>query len=394
MLLYAVCAICLACLLVAKGSAGFLRSRCTPAIDRRVQADLIWNEKLQSLRCGPLTAFVNASANLVSVPFYIATLPIITWLGGEAITRHLLLYMAILNYFGLFGKDLFCAPRPLGCSAPASILQPLLHHIPERERVHNNEYGLPSTHTSQSLGYFVYLALLSSDALHLSRAQTLALAALAVLLGAWVAAGRMYSLMHSLTDVLAGTALTVLTLSTYTALSPTIEAWLMSDAPVGAQTLAACVIAMYCYPRPLKPTPSFEDAVAFLGAAAGFLAGAHSTRGLPPQPALDLAAPAHLRAQALQLLVGAALAYAAKEGSSVTVRPVIVATMARVPLRVRAWWQLPALSAVAGAAPQRGLVRMADSAASLQQLAADQGPWSSPETVCPSSCVSMSMCWL
>jgi len=239
-------------------------------------------------------------------------------------------------------QDLIGAPRPLHL-ARAQLATAELHSF--NAALYSREYGLPSVHTSNSLCLYGGLLILLTRSGALLWPSTIATAALmtALVLTTFIAAGRIYSCMHSLTDVLAGAVLGFASLAGFTAALPSLDAWLTAPhaatlAPL--QFLAATAALLWLYPKPLRETPSFGDAVVFIGAAGGVLTGALHTPaelyGLSFRPCAQ-----HWQLLGLQALVGVALGVASLEATRAVTQPLLTLLLSAAPPRLRALWQFP-----------------------------------------------------
>jgi sphingosine-1-phosphate phosphatase 1 len=101
---------------------------------------------------------------------YLTLLPLMAWVGEARLFRQLTLLMAMCVYVGNALKDLVCAPRPdwavpppppaAAAAAAAAAPDPstssgVVRHVGHYEG--EQEYGLPSTHTINTLCMVVYL---------------------------------------------------------------------------------------------------------------------------------------------------------------------------------------------------------------------------------------------
>ena len=214
-------------------------------------------------------------------------------------------------------QDLLCAPRPLKCSAPAAQLQKLeakatITYSADFE--HSKEYGMPSTHSYVSIALHLTVpALLQRAGLLLPRSAAIAACA-APLWAAWIALGRMYSLMHSASDVTAGYILGTLSAVLFRASIDATLAWLRHAPWLPLQVLVLSAAAIAVYPTPREPTPSINDIVVFVGATAGIAIGANLGQAkADTQPPMDWSNRQHILLLAGQTLVGILFAVAANE---------------------------------------------------------------------------------
>eukprot|EP00884_Botryococcus_braunii_P002938 jgi/Botrbrau1/12645/Bobra.67_1s0011.1 len=130
-----------------------IRSVVRPLVVRQVEKGLVFVERLQSYRNKALSALVWISCQTVSVDFYEKMLPLSYWVINPRAAANLILVLGLCIYLGNFLKDLFCAPRPrevaerLGKGATVKYLACKDSHAQESAK----EYGLPSSHTMNSL---------------------------------------------------------------------------------------------------------------------------------------------------------------------------------------------------------------------------------------------------
>ncbi|KAK4581829.1 hypothetical protein RGQ29_025118 [Quercus rubra] len=87
---------------------------------------------------------------VVSVPFYTAFLPLLFWSGHGKLARQMTLLMAFCDYLGNTIKDTVSAPRP--SSPPVRRIT-----ATKDEEVNALEYGLPSSHTLNTVCLSGYL---------------------------------------------------------------------------------------------------------------------------------------------------------------------------------------------------------------------------------------------
>lgn len=207
------------------------------------------------------------------------------------------------------------------------------------EAHYNREYGLPSSHTIMSLSYF----LMFSGLLYLSGFLSPTGAAVAVSLsiawGMWIGLGRMYAAMHSLTDVLAGAVLCTITVPVLLLSAPALLSWMQQASLLSIA--AASLGSILVYPKPLEETPSYSDAVAFIGAATGSVLGVQQRAGCVEQPPFDIQKWEHFHLTALQVLCGVLLSALSKEVAKAIAKPVMGVLLGAAPVSLRRLWQPP-----------------------------------------------------
>lgn len=233
-----------------------------------------------------------------------------------------------------------CAPRPLNCGRSSEVKQ-LAAIVGEQseEAIDKREYGLPSSHTTMSLSYYLTLSGLLYLCGFLSPPGTAVAVFLSLLWGAWIGLCRMYAAMHSLTDVIAGAVLCTVTVPVFLLCAPAVLAWIKEASLLSVS--AAALGSMLVYPKPLKDTPSFLFAVSFLGAAAGAILGVRLRNGAVEQPPLDVRKWEHVHLTALQVLAGALLCVLSKEAATWMARPVMGVLLGAAPLSIRRLCQPP-----------------------------------------------------
>lgn len=84
-----------------------------------------------------------------------SVLPALIWLGFPELGWHLVVLMTLTLYVGNAMKDLVSAPRPLGLKYGKARLSYLGKGSEEAE-LNAKEYGLPSSHTMNSLCLNIY----------------------------------------------------------------------------------------------------------------------------------------------------------------------------------------------------------------------------------------------
>ena len=232
-----------------------------------------------------------------------------------------------------------CAPRPLRSDGKdVKRLAEIVGHARE-EANHHREYGLPSSHTAMSLAFFLKLSGLLYLSGSLSPTGAAVAAPLSVSWSLWIGFGRMYSAMHSFTDVLAGVVISTVTVPIFLLSAPLLLRWMHSASVLAIA--AASLGPMLVYPKPLKDTPSFGDAVSFLGAAAGAVLGIQQQAATEEQPALDIRNWTHVYLTALQLVLGVLLCSLTKEAVGMISKPVMGVVLGGAPVWMRVWWQPP-----------------------------------------------------
>lgn len=249
-----------------------VRARLRPLAILEVENGLSWVYEAQRFRRPWLTTLFSHSSHSVSVTFYASVLPILFWLGLPELGRDLVFMMALAVYVGNAIKDLVCAPRPLGLSYGR---QRLLFLGGSDEEVEKNakEYGLPSSHTLNTLCLNYLFVWYLYDRQLITTGTAAALYCLVALWVVWIAASRIYLGFHTPVDILAGAVAGLAVLVCYIAIEGLITRWLLSGPQAVAHAALACLVLLRLHPRPLAHTPSYEFSTCFLGAMFGVVAG-------------------------------------------------------------------------------------------------------------------------
>ena len=270
----------------------------------------------QSLHSQPLTAAFNWAACTVSVSFYACCLPPLLWVRcvarapgphtrattpGLWLVTHLAPRVspradhlrwqlcqgttstAQVEFTTNSPQDLFGAPRPFSipsrqgseasvasCSSGSEATL-MADTRSEDFTLHAKEYGLPSSHTMNTLALTMY-AVPHAAALAPEPYRAMLSAMLYIAAGLWVgviAFSRMYLGFHTPVDLYTGAVLAAACLHAYSAVDSALDAVLVRPGPVGVFVLAALTLAMRLHPCPVAYTPSFEFSVSFLGCSFG-----------------------------------------------------------------------------------------------------------------------------
>ncbi|KAJ4978814.1 hypothetical protein NE237_009594 [Protea cynaroides] len=248
-----------------------LRSLTQPWVTRRVIADTPLILQIQSFQHCFLDALFSGLSCVVSVPFYTAFLPLLFWSGHCKLARQMTLLMAFCDYIGNAAKDVISAPRPR--SPPVRRIT-----ATEDEKENALEYGLPSSHTLNTVclsGYLVHYVLNSTD--NRDATQVLAGVAVACLLVGLIGLGRIYLGMHSVVDILGGLVFGLLILAFWLTIHEYLDSFIVSGQNVSSFWAALSFLLLFAYPTPELPTPSFEYHAAFNGVALGIVSGVQQT---------------------------------------------------------------------------------------------------------------------
>ncbi|ONK59680.1 uncharacterized protein A4U43_C08F9200 [Asparagus officinalis] len=248
-----------------------LRSLIQPWITRRVQSDTTLILHIQRCRHGYLDNLFSVLSCVVSVPFYTGFLPLLFWSGHSKLARQMTLLMAFCDYIGNSIKDMLSAPRP-SCPPVRRVT------ATEDEKENAREYGLPSSHTLNTVclsGYLLhYVTTCDPEGDGTKLFIGFSLVFILVLL---ISIGRIYLGMHSLIDVVAGFVLGLVILSFWLIVHGLIDDFIVSGQNVTYFWVGLSFLLFFAYPTPEFPTPSFEYHTAFNGVAFGIVSGIQQT---------------------------------------------------------------------------------------------------------------------
>ncbi|CAM6128254.1 unnamed protein product [Calypogeia fissa] len=282
-----------------------LRSILQPYVVKRVERSVPFLVRLQGAHSPTLDILLSSLSYSVSVEFYTTFLPLLFWAGYPRLARGMVLLMALCIYLGNCVKDIVSAPRP-----PSPPVRKLLATHAEEES--SQEYGLPSSHTINSLCLAGFL-------LHYINEKDVSTfwptSALVGVLIFGVLYGRLYLGMHSPVDVTVGAVMGVCILTFWCSIEKSLDAFVVHGENVPSFWAAMAVLLLFAYPSPERQNPSFEFHTAFNGVAFGVVAGVHRTYALYHHDAVQavpLTSVAGVQTLILRLLVGLPLCLAVK----------------------------------------------------------------------------------
>jgi membrane-associated phospholipid phosphatase len=282
------------------------------------------------------------SSHSVSVGFYGSFLPALIWLGLPELGWHLVVLMSLTLYVGNAMKDLVCAPRPLNVAYGRAKLA--FSGIGSGEADLNaKEYGLPSSHTMNSLCLNFYSVHYLREQGVIDDSAAVAAYTTVVLWVAWIATSRIYLSLHTPIDILAGAVAGLTVVTTFIYMESLINAWAACHASfVALSSALLALVLLRLHPRPLNPTPSFEFSTAFMGVLFGVLTGVSRNRGFfePPlrlRETLSMSPLWHIR----RLTAGFAIVLACKEVFRAIAYAILPVLYQFFPIRLRRMWQPP-----------------------------------------------------
>ncbi|GAB2249342.1 hypothetical protein Droror1_Dr00012701 [Drosera rotundifolia] len=244
-----------------------IRSLIRPWVTHHVIKGTGFILRIQKLQHKSLDVLFSVLSCVVSVPFYTGFLPLLFWSGHVKLARQMTLLMAFCDYIGNCIKDAISAPRP-SCPPVRRIT------ATKDEEEHAQEYGLPSSHTLNTVclsGYMLYY-ILSQDQNGDSGLAFVGFSAVSLFIGL-IGLGRIYLGMHSLIDIIGGLVMGLGILVFWIAVSEYIDNFIVSEQNVTYFWAALSLLLSFAYPTPELPTPSFEFHTSFNGVAFGIVAG-------------------------------------------------------------------------------------------------------------------------
>lgn len=303
--------------------------------------------QVQKFESPALTSAFTLSSTTVSTAFYAIFLPLLVWVGEGQLCHRLSMLMALCIYCGNATKDLVSAPRPFQVSYK-SFKPRLVGHSHLELQINSQEYGLPSSHTMNSLVlncYMIYY--LTQFGVVQSYSILLLLYFVAAVWVAWIGLARVYMGLHTPVDILGGVISGLLVLTFYASFDASFERWVLT-APYAVLThLMACTVLLRLHPKPLVHTPSYEFTASFFGVCWGLIIGL-SRCGIPCQteyrPGASLQLLSTVPGWLLVLkrtLLGLAVIAANKEASKAVLLKLLPLVYWVIPLPIRRLWQPP-----------------------------------------------------
>lgn len=248
-----------------------LRRQCLAVVER--ESDVI--AQLQARVRSPwLDTYFLYTSMLGTHTFFLVFLPAFFFFGHDELGRGLCYALAFGVYLSSFLKDLVCSPRPY--APPVVRLTVGNHHL---------EYGLPSTHSTNSTSMALFLGAHTYDLHHLGSLSTTAFATWVVVLFIYVfsvVGGRVYTGMHGFMDCSAGIILGIISWLLQHLVMPEVEKWVQSSgwtAPLIVTVV--CLLLVNQHPSPVDDCPCFEDAIAFVSVILGSITSFWLSKRVP-----------------------------------------------------------------------------------------------------------------
>lgn len=184
---------------------------------------------------------------------------------------HLVILMTITLYVGNAMKDLVSSPRPLGLQYGDVRLSHLCTSTEEAKK-NSEEYGLPSSHTMNSLCLNFYMCHYLHEKEIFSNDMAILTYSSVTLWVVWIALSRIYLGLHTPIDILAGAVAGLTVLTAFISCEEYINMFVSLPYDYLAFLLIA-VVLLRLHPKPADHTPSFEFSTSFVGVCFGVLAG-------------------------------------------------------------------------------------------------------------------------
>lgn len=324
-----------------------LRTWLRPIVVFHVERGFQWVVWAQAHQNPLLTALFTWSSHTVSVAFYVTFLPALFWVGEPQLGHRLVVLMFLCLYVGNALKDLISAPRPLSVKSGkkrAILLAQSGHDL--EAHASSQEYGLPSSHTLDSLALNFYILHYYVGKGVVPESNQLPLYICAGLWVTWIGMARIYMGLHTPVDIFAGAAAGTALLLSYMRLDDAYEEWILNtDWPAVLLWQALfSMIFLRLHPKPLNYTPSYEFTVSFVGVGFGVVTGV--ARTYSKNAVVDSLFPILLSQQGLvimarRMFLGFFLVALLKEVTKAFLLKTLPALYDVVPLSLRRKWQPP-----------------------------------------------------
>ena len=251
-----------------------IRMRCRSWLLRKVREEEEWIIRIQnSWNSTCLVYYFTACGILGSQQFFTVILPSCHWLGLSRLSRLLTLLCALGLYVSNFLKDFFGLPRPgtrdtsdeVSGERQATIRQTSI------DIQHRLEYGFPSAHSAAALSmpFFILSSLFSQGVLANSLMNRIVGYTMAVFYSLNVSFSRIYTGMHSLTDVVGGLCIGGAVMFFVIMVGDYYDHWVVQ---YGSATLIVNLVGLcllYVHPSPAEACPCFYDSVSFVAVVGG-----------------------------------------------------------------------------------------------------------------------------
>ncbi|KAI8915122.1 hypothetical protein BC831DRAFT_432142 [Entophlyctis helioformis] len=250
-----------------------LKSLVRAAILARVEAEAPLIAYLQTRLSNPLTnAFADVASLLGTHHAFLLLTPTLFWFTGDVVSSSVRIYA-----LGLVGVLAWCNLGTGMLKDAMSLPRPPTHTVQRRAELKSSalEYGFPSTHTANAVGFSLFTACLYARVAPGDSATWWWLAAVLFEYAAVVAASRILKGMHSFVDLAGGAVVGVVVACVQLWLLDSVEAAMLSDMGqmVPFLVFLVAVLALVMHPDPDGPCPCYDDSLCFLAAWTGAVAG-------------------------------------------------------------------------------------------------------------------------
>ncbi|KAH9005584.1 hypothetical protein EDB86DRAFT_3098618 [Lactarius hatsudake] len=238
-----------------------VRRQCLAVVERESEIIAHWQSRV---RTPWLDTYFLHSSMLGTHTFFLVFLPAFFFFGHDDLGRGLCYALAFGVYMSSYLKDLVCSPRPY--APPVVRLTVGNHHL---------EYGLPSTHSTNSTSMALFLGAHVYDLHRLGSLSTTAFATWVVVLFIYVfsiVVGRLYTGMHGFMDCSVGIVLGIIS-------------WLLQHLVMPEQR--PLVVTVVCLSwsinirRPLMTAHASRTAIAFASVILGIITSFWCSKRVP-----------------------------------------------------------------------------------------------------------------
>jgi membrane-associated phospholipid phosphatase len=251
-----------------------VRTRCRSWLLRKVKEEERWIESIQkSCKSSYLMSYFTACGILGTHHFFTVIIPLCHWLGLSRMSRLLALLCALGLYVSNFFKDLFALPRPGRYDGVIDDHTGTGHRVYQIsiDVAHMKEYGFPSAHSAMalSMSFFVFVSLLTHGILMDSFITRFTGYTIAFIYSLNVSFSRIYTGMHSITDVMGGLFIGSFTLLLVMMIGDHYDDWTANSGSATIIVCLTCIGLLYLHPSPISACPCFYDSVCFLAVVNG-----------------------------------------------------------------------------------------------------------------------------
>ncbi|KAH9025948.1 hypothetical protein EDB85DRAFT_2149400 [Lactarius pseudohatsudake] len=248
-----------------------VRRQCLAVVERESEIIAQWQSRV---RTPWLDTYFLHTSMLGTHTFFLVFLPAFFFFGHDDLGRGLCYALAFGVYMSSYLKDLVCSPRPY--APPVVRLTVGNHHL---------EYGLPSTHSTNSTSMALFLGAHVYDLHRLGTLSTTAFATWVVVLFIYVfsiVVGRLYTGMHGFMDCSVGIILGIISWLLQHLVMPEVEKWVQSsDWSAPLVVTVVCLLLVNQHPSPVDDCPCFEDAIAFASVILGIITSFWCSKRVP-----------------------------------------------------------------------------------------------------------------